>query len=595
MARGSRSGIHRSLFPSPWIVVAAAGILLLIVLTLAVRNINREKEQMSRILSEKGAALIRSFEAGTRTGMMGMMWGGQQVQRLLEETARQPDILYLMVVNRDGRIVAHNESGQIGNTLKALPQVGSDERWRLTRLPDSRQAFEVYRFFNPLKGGIGGGGNRRNQVHHRQTAFCPPGSSESPGDWCFPEDKEKNDLMIFAGFDITSFEEAREEDIRNTLMISAVLILLGMAGLVSIFWAQHYHTVRRSLQDVNAFAREVVTRLPVGLIATDAEGRIAFFNQAAENITGITIKDARGCLPDDVLPDYWCGFKDAITKDETIIEREMVCTFSPERTVPVSISASRIVNEEGAFVGHVIILRDLGEVRRLQEEIRRTEKLAALGGLAAGVAHEIRNPLSSIKGMASYFGSKFPDGSEDQAAARVMSDEVDRLNRVISELLDFARPSELSRRPTDVEQLLTHSLKLIERDAAVKNITIEQTIDMDPSQRPELDADRFAQCLLNLYLNAIQATPEGGLLKVHALTPREGRLQFEIADTGEGIAEDLQQQIFNPYFTTKPKGTGLGLAIVHKIVEAHGGRITVHSTPGQGTCFRIILPLRENT
>jgi len=584
--------MHRGMFPSPWIVVATAGILLLVVVTLAVRNINREKEHMSRILNEKGAALIKAFEAGTRTGMMGMMWGGQQVQRLLEETARQPDILYLMVVARDGGVLAHSDRSEIGKTLNPLPAAGDDQRWRLTLLPDGRQAFEVYRLFKPLQGGSGGGGgNRRGMGRHRQAPVCPPGALAPPaGDWCFPEDPEKSDQVIFAGFDIAGFEEARQEDIRNTLVISAVLALLGLAGFVSIFWAQHYRTARRSLQDINAFAQEVVTRLPVGLMATDPEGRIAFFNEAAEKITGIALKHARGRRPEDVLPAHWCGLSEALAQGEKVIEREMECTFAPERTVPVSVSASRIVNEDGAFVGHVIILRDLGEIRQLQEEIRRTEKLAALGGLAAGVAHEIRNPLSSIKGMASYFGSKFADGSEDQAAARVMTAEVDRLNRVISELLDFARPSELAAQPTDLEQLLTHSLKLIEQDAAAKHIAIEQVIDIDAARRPVLDADRFAQCLLNLYLNAIQAMPTGGRLQVAARALKDGRLQFDIADTGEGIPEDLQQQIFDPYFTTKPKGTGLGLAIVHKIVEAHGGRITVQSKSGQGTRFRIILP-----
>jgi len=587
------SSKRRGIFPSPWIVIAAAVILLLVVVTLAVRNINREKQHMSQILSEKGGALIKAFEAGARTGMMGMMWGGNQVQRLLEETARQPDIVYLMVADRDGRVLAHNDRSQIGSRLKEVPTAEKTERWRLTTLPNDRQAFEVYRFFNPLQGG--GKGNRHGMGQRRPSMICPPGATgQNTGDWCFPATPGKDDQIIFAGFDMTPFEEARREDIRNTITISGILALLGLAGFISIFWAHHYRSAKRSLQDASAFAREVVTSLPVGLIATAPDGRIAFFNAAAEKITGIPFKQARGGLPEDVLPAHWCGLQDALIQGEKVIEHEMECTFVPDRTVPVSVSASRIINEEGILVGHVIILRDLGEIRQLQEDMRRTEKLAALGGLAAGVAHEIRNPLSSIKGMASYFGSKFPEGSADREAARVMTGEVDRLNRVISELLDFARPSDLTRRPTDIPLLLSHSLKLIASDAKAKNITITQKMDIDPAFRPDLDADRFSQCLLNLYLNAIQAMPQGGQLHVHTRSGKDGAIHFHISDTGVGIPAEKQSQIFDPYYTTKPKGTGLGLAIVHKIVESHGGRITVKSHPGQGTRFHILLPPSEN-
>ena len=580
---------RRGIFPSPWIVIAATAILLSVVVTLAVRNINREKQHMSQILSEKGAALIKAFEAGARTGMMGMMWGGNQVQRLLEETARQPDIVYLMVADRHGRILAHNERSRIGKVLKALPVAEKSERWRLTELQDGQQAFEVFRIFKPLQGG--GRGAHRGRGQRRQAMVCPPGAQgQNAGEWCFPADPEKSDQVIFAGFDMTPFEAARKEDIRNTLVISGVLALLGFAGFISIFWAHHYQSAKRSLQDASAFAREVVTSLPVGLIATDPEGRIAFFNAAAEKITGIPLKQARGRLPEEVLPAHWCGIRDAMTQGDKVIEREMECTFVAGRTVPVSLSASRIVNEGNALVGHVIILRDLGEIRQLQEEIRRTEKLAALGGLAAGVAHEIRNPLSSIKGMASYFGSKFPEDSEDREAARVMMDEVDRLNRVISELLDFARPSELTRRPADIPMLLAHSLKLIAPDAEAKNITIRQKIAIDPDERPVIDADRFSQCLLNLYLNAIQAMPTGGQMQIDVWITDDNAIHFTINDTGEGIPEKQQKHIFDPYYTTKPKGTGLGLAIVHKIVASHGGRISVQSRPGEGAHFHITLP-----
>jgi two-component system sensor histidine kinase HydH len=305
------------------------------------------------------------------------------------------------------------------------------------------------------------------------------------------------------------------------------------------------------------------------------------------------LNEARGKDPDEVLPDKWCGLKEWLDKGQTILEEEMECSFGNGESVPLSVSATKIVNEEGDFVGNILILRDLGEVRTLQEEIRRKEKLAALGSLAAGIAHEIRNPLSSIKGLASYFGNKFAETVEDKESASVMVREVDRLNRVISELLEFARPSELKLRPTDINEVLQHSVRLVQQDAKAKNIEIDLAKTGDLSS-VLLDPDRFSQALLNLYLNAIQATDEGGVLSVRS-SPGQGQdIKIEVADTGSGISPSDLNKIFDPYFTTKSSGTGLGLAIVHKIIEAHKGDIKARSEPGRGTVFTIFIPTQAN-
>jgi len=385
---------------SPWVIMGIASILFIIVAILAVQNINREKRYMSQILIEKGAALIKAFEAGAHTGMMGMMWGGDQLQRLIEETARQPDILYLVVTDPDGVVLAHNDRSRIGTqfldgmSIKALhPE--TIEQWRLTDNADRRRVFELYRYFRPLsKAGIGMREKMASMMRRR-------GMMMGPGDdWWLPSKPSDNDQIIFVGLDVAPFEDARREDIRNTIIISAILLLLGVGGFLSMIYAQSYRLTRRSLQDTSAFADEVVTHLPVGLIATDRNTKIAFFNAAAEKITGIRFDDARGKDAGEALPGHWCGLEENLMQGQPILEQEMECSFSNRKPVPLSVSASRIVNEDGNFVGNIIILRDLGEVRRLQEEVRRKEKLAALGRLAGGVAHEIRNPLSSIKGLA---------------------------------------------------------------------------------------------------------------------------------------------------------------------------------------------------
>ena len=171
--------------------------------------------------------------------------------------------------------------------------------------------------------------------------------------------------------------------------------------------------------------------------------------------------------------------------------------------------------------------------------------------------------------------------------------EVDRLNRVVSRFLEFARPSDLKRRPTDVNKLLTHSIRLIEQDAAAKDIRID-LLKGTSIPSVSLDPDRFSQCLLNLYLNAIQAMGPGGLLSVKSSCAEDGNIEIEIRDTGEGIRPEDLDRIFDPYFTKKSSGTGLGLAIVHKIIEAHRAGIRVRSTPGKGTVFTIFIPVRSD-
>lgn len=590
-SKGKKRGIQAT----PWIIIGSATILLIVMVVLAVQNIDRQRHHMSRILSEKGAALIKAVEAGARTGMMGMLWGSSQVQTLLEETARQPDILYLAVTDGAGKVLAASDRTRIGKPLHSASQTAHGNRverarWRLTENENGRPVFEVYRNFRPLE---------KDQPLMRMTcrhankpgekgACCLKDGTGGKEDWCFPSNLLKADQFIFVGLDVAPFEDAQKEDMQNTVVISSVLVLLGFGGFFSLFWAQSYRTARRLFQDSSAFAQEVVKRLPVGLIATDRRGKIAFFNDAAGKISGVAPEQAQGQAPGSVFPHQWCPVKSLLGGAEEILEQEMECAFPVRGNVPVSVSAVRIVNEEGDAVGNALILRDLGEVRRLEEEIRRKEKLAALGGLAAGVAHEIRNPLSSIKGLASYFGSKFAEKSEDSEAASVMVREVDRLNRVITELLEFARPSDLKCGPARVDELLTHSVRLIRQDAAAKRVEIELTTEGD--QRAFLDPDRFSQCLLNLYLNAIQAMEQGGDLSVRSRPVDDRYIEVEVADTGSGISPSDLQKIFDPYFTNKPKGTGLGLAVVHKIIEAHKGRIKVNSTPGKGTVFSIFIP-----
>jgi two-component system sensor histidine kinase HydH len=263
----------------------------------------------------------------------------------------------------------------------------------------------------------------------------------------------------------------------------------------------------------------------------------------------------------------------------------------------MDVSISSFEDDAGAILGRIVLFRDLTEVRGLQREIETSRRLASIGMLAAGVAHEIRNPLSSIKGFATYFKERYRNHPEDQKTAEVMIQEVDRLNRVITQLLEFARPLAIQKKRTSLQSLINHSLKMIENQAQEKNIEIEKSFTSETLEAV-VDPDRMSQVLLNLYLNAIQAMEgKGGLLTV-SLSREKGvhpSSRVTVKDTGTGIAKEDLEHVFDPYFTTKQSGTGLGLAIVHKIIESHQGEIRVESEPGRGTMVSFYLPLSESS
>jgi two-component system sensor histidine kinase HydH len=216
--------------------------------------------------------------------------------------------------------------------------------------------------------------------------------------------------------------------------------------------------------------------------------------------------------------------------------------------------------------------------------------MAAVGKLAAGVAHEVRNPLSSIKGFATYFRERYRSVPEDQHITSIMIQEVDRINRVVGQLLEFAKPILISKKKVAVKKLIEDSLSLIETQISEKDILLETEC---PAHIEDIlvDPDQIGQVLLNLYLNAAEAMQSGGRLSVSAAAlPEKHAVTIKISDTGAGIREENIAQIFDPYFTTKPSGTGLGLAISQNIIEAHNGEILIDSRPGAGTTVTLILP-----
>ncbi len=571
-----------------WALIGAVVVLLPLFAFMTMASINRQQEKSTQLLLEKGAALIRSFEAGTRTGMMGMHRGGFQLQQLLTETAQQPDIVHLLVADVAGEIIAHNNLKLVGVSYDYnlnLEKISATKalQWRILDYPDGTRVFEVYRKFTPTerpRGWMHGS----STMHRRMQQFSDKRKK-------FNRSMDDSPKIIFVGLDMTAIDEAHQADIRHAVIMGLILLLVGFAGITLLFLFQSYQATRASLSRIKAFSDTVVENMPIGLIALDDQQRIAAFNHTAESLMQLSFDDVMGKAADQILPPEICAEINCPLIRDQAIEKEIDCTVGNGLIVPLEIGASLLADDGGTHLGYVILFKDLTEVRALHQEIERSRRLASVGRLAAGVAHEIRNPLSSIKGFATYFKQRYQDVPEDQQTANIMIQEVDRLNRVVSQLLEFARPISVSRRPTSLKDLVADSIKLIQRQVRDRQITINfrESAKIDEIN---LDPDRLNQVLLNLYLNAIEAMEPGGKLQIEIFDSDENReLIIRITDTGRGIAKEDLPKIFDPYFTTKSSGTGLGLAIAHNIVEAIGGTIDVKSEAGKGTEFTLRLPL----
>jgi len=554
---------------SPWIIIGALVILVPGFIAMTVVNLNTQKEYSTQLLVEKGAALIRSFEAGARTGL-GMQWSSFQLQKLLIETAQQPDIDHLIVTDVHGTIQADSDPSMIGemygNDLD-LPRIAGSKQlqWRQVPNPEGADTFEVFRQFSP-------------------TGEPFPGFQA--GD---ETDKNSSGFIIFVGMDMEPVITAREQDSRHTIWMAAIFLLIGCSGIISLFLAQGYRSVKTSFSRIKAFSDNLVENMPLGLAAISVQGNIISFNRTAESILGHPSLDVLGKKAEEFIPPPCMELIQNLGTGEKFVEKETDCPVKDGKIIPLEVIATTLEEEDGEFLGYMILFRDITEIQHLKKEMAKSQRLAAVGNLAAGVAHEIRNPLSSIKGFATFFKERYGGNPEEEKIAAIMIQEVERLNRVIGQLLEFARPMDIHRERTSLHGIIRHALKIIEEQARSKGIVIKADLSPDVGE-VAIDADKFTQVFLNVYLNALEAMEKGGILSVNLSLQNDGTVRIDISDTGRGIDRHDAARIFDPYFTTRSAGTGLGLAIVHKIIEAHGGEIRVDSAKGEGTTLSIFLP-----
>ncbi len=349
--------------------------------------------------------------------------------------------------------------------------------------------------------------------------------------------------------------------------------------------------------------KDIVQNVNSGLITVDMAGRITSFNRMAGEITGYKLDEIYRKEIGSLFPGFLSGSRHAEAVSEKTREKSVLSRWEADfetkggAVLKLGFSVSPLKDSREEAVGNIIIFQDLTKLREMEEGLKRADRLAAIGSMAAGIAHEIRNPLASISGSIEILKEELGKSKEHEQLMEIILREVGRLNSLIGDFLLFARPSSpvkdmISLNGT-IEEILQMFSKSPNCGPGIRIVRRFQDELVVPGDRQQIK-----QVFWNLFNNAAEAMPNGGELRV-ALRRLSSSLpsvagpnpcEISVTDTGMGIADDLMAKIFDPFFTTKEKGTGLGLSIVHSIVDSNGGKIRVQSKPGQGTTFTLLFP-----
>ncbi|GAB4338450.1 MAG: ATP-binding protein [Desulfobulbaceae bacterium] len=586
---------------SPWLLAAATALLVLIIVTFTVVNIRREEQLMTESLLQKADTLIRIVHSGSRSAFFEDLRRGvwhteswrEYVQRVIDHVVEDPDVRFLAVVDDTSRVIAHSDAGMIGATLDFIlpenPPTGvrfSPLGYRIARNGDQGRVFEAVRPFYPYRSFFESiphsvfGNRSPRQLGVLQRRIRQKSAQEG---------LEGRNLYVLVGLDMNRYDTSLKRIKLQTFVLSLVMLLVGLGGWLSLAAVQGFRVSQRTLSEMKLFTQLLLARLPVGIIAVDRDRVVTTFNEAAATMTGRETEYVIGRSAGAVLPGAFAEF---FSREEGKATDEREITFETrEGQRHYLCHLIEIEGVERERQGRVLLISDLTQLKGLEREMRENERLAAVGRMAAGVAHEVRNPLSSIKGLALLLRGRFPEEGRDRETADLLVEQVERMNRTVSELLSFARPAPLDLQPVSLQELLVDTLRLVEADTAGSGIAT--TLDVASNLRKVAgDPDRLSQVFLNLLLNAVQAMEKGGELRVSAFnSPEHEAVTVQIRDTGCGIGPEHRGQLFYPYFTTKKGGTGIGLAISQKIVSEHHGTISLDSEEGKGTTATVRLPI----
>ena len=397
----------------------------------------------------------------------------------------------------------------------------------------------------------------------------------------------RNSYLV-VGVNLEGYYQRLSQTRRRIIFNYGVIMALVLLGIYVIYKLQETYIVKKTLNEMKDYTSKLLETMDNAVISIDKNGVIKTYNRKSEEIfhkkrAEVLNKNCQNVL--NLKIDGECLLRKTLSEKRNT-SREIILNGKI-----LDIATSFLTNEENEIVGLVAIIRDVTEIKSLNEEVARNKRLASLGKLSAGIAHEIRNPLSSIRGLAQFVYSSFKKNDARKEDLDTIIQEVDRLNLLIVQVLDFAKIKKLNLSQFSINELVVKIVEFLKLEIKNKKIDFHLSLSQDISSICA-DENQVRQIIMNVVINAIQAIKINGKIKItteNSKLKEKPAIKLIIEDNGIGIPESELSQIFDPFFTKKDKGTGLGLSIVYKLVENHQGEIKVESTEGKGTKFMIFL------
>ncbi len=594
-----------------------------------------EQQQRQAIVDEvqrRGEVLVRGLAASS-TGPL-LLYNFTALEQNVDQVGGEADVVYAMVLDAEGKVVAHSRRPElVGSALEGpMHERAARADQLLVQESAQRKSGEpIYDIAIPIhveaqKWGTVrlGLSRKRMEAEIRQTRWELLGLALITliaGGLCaalVARRIARPVRQLAAGAEAISRGELDQQ------IEPAGADEIGQLALTFNHMTAQLRQHRADIETANAELRQrleqvaeiknytesILGSITSGIVTLDLDGRVATMNPAAEMLTGLFSLDVTGRYSQEVFahsPELGELLVDTLERRSGVANVSLTLRRPNGTTLPIEMSTAPLRGREGKDLGAVGVFRDVSVLRELEEQLRRSDRLAGLGTLAAGLAHEIKNPLTSLRTFTRFMPRKFDDERFRERFQRVVPHELERINTIVEQLLELSRPARLVFQAVRLAELLDRVLDLYANQIESKGIDVRREYARD-CPGIQADPERLYQAFVNLVANALDAMTSDGRLTLRLgsghtpagpgpsrIASAGGYVRVEVEDTGKGITSSEADKVFNPFFTTKASGTGLGLALAHKIVEDHGGRITFRSTPGAGTTFRVLLPASTGT
>lgn len=387
---------------------------------------------------------------------------------------------------------------------------------------------------------------------------------------------------------------------RDLIVATLLLFLVSAIGISAVITFLHYHSTRRTLEEVKGLARNILQSIPTGVLTIDREGVITAVNPTAEAVLKRSTIELLGNAYESVFAEgetIRLVLDGALRQHRHVSQKDLPYESRDGMTRTIRVSTVELTGDDDQPAGVILQAQDVSEWLALEQRVRVAEKLSALHTLSAGVAHELRNPLGAmdlnLHLLEEELKEKTTLGEQTAHYLHVLNAECRRLSVILDNFMRFARPGAIGLHEVNVEKLIGHIMALMQFEAEERKVRLEQTVE---EHLPSVmgDETEISQVLVNVVVNAFHAMPNGGDCRIAAAPCRtDGKewVEISVRDTGVGIKKEDLPRLFEPFYTTKPTGSGLGLAIAYRIIQDHGGTIQVSSASGDGTTVVMTFPV----